>query len=73
MLYNKCSEVLREKFGERVQKISINGNFTCPNRDGKAGFGGCTYCNNHSFLPEYCQSQKSVLKQIEQGIDFFKK
>ena len=73
MLYNKFSDILREKFGERVQKISINGNFTCPNRDGKVGFGGCTYCNNQSFLPEYCQSQKSVLQQVEQGIEFFKK
>ena len=73
MLYNKFSEVLRQKFGERVQKISINGNFTCPNRDGNVGVGGCTYCNNQSFLPEYCQPQKSILQQIEQGIDFFKK
>jgi len=73
VLYNKFSDILREKFGERVQKISINGNFTCPNRDGKVGFGGCTYCNNQSFLPEYCQSQKSVLQQVEQGIEFFKK
>jgi len=72
-LYNKYSDILRQKFGERVQKISINGNFSCPNRDGKIGFGGCTYCNNQSFLPEYCQPQKSVLQQVEQGIDFFKK
>jgi len=73
VFYNKFSDILRQRFGERVQKISINGNFTCPNRDGKVGFGGCTYCNNQSFLPEYCQPQKSVLQQIDQGIDFFKK
>jgi radical SAM protein (TIGR01212 family) len=51
----------------------VNGGFTCPNRDGTKGTGGCTYCNNQSFLPEYCMPQKPVKQQIEEGIDFFKK
>jgi radical SAM protein (TIGR01212 family) len=54
-----------------VQKISVNAGFTCPNRDGKVGRGGCTYCNNQSFVPEYCQPTKSVAQQIAEGIEFF--
>ena len=56
----------------RFQKISINAGFSCPNRDGRVGRGGCSYCNNQSFVPEYCQSQKSISQQIEEGIVFFK-
>lgn len=55
----------------RYQKISINAGFSCPNRDGKVGKGGCTYCNNQSFVPGYCQSQKSVTQQLEEGVLFF--
>ncbi|MDR2685123.1 MAG: TIGR01212 family radical SAM protein [Prevotellaceae bacterium] len=73
LLYNKFSENLKKMFGCRVQKISVNGGFSCPNRDGTKGVGGCTFCNNKSFLPEYCQSQKSVKQQIIEGISFFKK
>jgi radical SAM protein (TIGR01212 family) len=72
-LYNNYSDFLRQKFGQRVQKISVNGGFTCPNRDGSKGRGGCTYCNNQSFLPEYCNNKLSVLEQINKGVEFFKK
>ena len=57
----------------RYQKISINAGFSCPNRDGRVGRGGCSYCNNQSFVPEYCLPQKSISRQIEEGIIFFKK
>ena len=57
----------------RYQKISINAGFSCPNRDGRVGRGGCSYCNNQSFVPEYCLPQKSISQQIEEGIIFFKK
>lgn len=57
----------------RIQKISINAGFTCPNRDGRVGWGGCTYCNNQTFIPEYCQPSKSVTQQLEEGIHFFRK
>ena len=57
---------------ERVQKIIVNAGFTCPNRDGSKGIGGCTYCNNQTFSPQYCHSQKSVREQIEEGIEFFR-
>lgn len=68
---NYYNAVLKQQFGERVQKISINAGFTCPNRDGSKGFGGCTYCNNQTFYPDYCSPTKSVTTQIEEGIGFF--
>lgn len=62
---------LKEQLGVKVQKISINAGFTCPNRDGRVGWGGCTFCNNQTFNPEYCQSGKSVTQQLEEGKQFF--
>lgn len=70
--YRNYNVVLKEEFSERIQKISINAGFTCPNRDGSKGVGGCTYCNNRTFSPDYCQPLKSVLQQVEEGIDFFR-
>ncbi len=70
--YLNYNQVLRKEFGERIQKISINAGFTCPNRDGSKGVGGCTYCNNQTFIPKYCKPIKSVFQQINEGIDFFK-
>ncbi len=55
----------------KVQKISINAGFTCPNRDGSVGWGGCTYCNNQTFNPSYCKTEKSVSRQLEEGKLFF--
>lgn len=69
--YNDYTQCLKAQFAERVQKISINAGFTCPNRDGTKGVGGCTYCNNLSFLPEYCSATKSVTEQMQEGITFF--
>lgn len=56
--YREFGDFLRELFPYKVQKISINAGFTCPNRDGTKGFGGCTYCNNQTFSPEYCHTEK---------------
>ncbi len=69
--YNDYASVLKGIFPERVQKILVNAGFTCPNRDGSKGTGGCTYCNNQSFSPEYCKPHKSVTQQIKEGIAFF--
>lgn len=69
--YNDFGKFLREIFPYKVQKISINAGFTCPNRDGSKGWGGCTYCNNQTFSPEYCHTEKSVAEQLEEGIRFF--
>lgn len=70
-LYNDFSTFLRKYFNGKVQKISINAGFTCPNRDGAKGQGGCTYCNNQTFNPEYCDKGKSVREQLEEGRVFF--
>ena len=62
---------LKKYFRGKVQKISINAGFTCPNRDGTKGKGGCTYCNNQTFSPEYCHTDKSITEQLQEGIGFF--
>lgn len=63
---------LKEQFPDfKVQKIAIHAGFTCPNRDGTVGTGGCTYCNNQTFNPEYCTTDKSVTAQLEEGKRFF--
>ena len=69
--YNDYSTFLKNKFAERVQKISLDTGFTCPNRDGSKGVGGCTYCNNNSFNPDYCEPEKSISQQLEEGVAFF--
>lgn len=56
-----------------MQKISINAGFTCPNRDGSVGVGGCTYCNNQTFNPEYCKTDRSITRQLSEGKQFFGK
>lgn len=68
--FNSYAEYFKKQFGGRVQKLAIDAGFTCPNRDGSTGFGGCTYCNNDTFNPSYCNPEKSVGTQIEEGIEF---
>ena len=70
--YNSYSEYFKKKFGERVQKISVDAGFTCPNRDGKVARGGCTYCNNNAFNPSYCDPEKPINHQVLEGIQFHK-
>ena len=71
--YNDFSSFIRRKFNGRVQKVSIDAGFTCPNKDGAKGVGGCTYCNNNTFNPDYCQPIKPIKQQIYEGIEFFSK
>ena len=71
ILYNEFPLFLKRYFPYKVQKISLNAGFTCPNRDGSKGYGGCTYCNNQTFNPEYCRTEKSVTRQLEEGKVFF--
>jgi uncharacterized protein len=68
--YNSYSEYFKRQFGTRVQKVTIDAGFTCPNRDGSKGVRGCSYCNNDAFNPSYCQPQKSITQQITEGIEF---
>lgn len=60
----------REKYGVRLQKIVIDAGFTCPNRDGSKGRGGCTFCDNAAFHPCYSSPDKSIAGQIDEGIEF---
>ena len=69
--YNEFGTYLRGIFGCKVQKITIDAGFTCPNRDGKVGRGGCTYCNNQTFNPAYCHRHLPVREQMTEGISFF--
>lgn len=62
---------IRHRFPFRVQKISIDAGFTCPNRDGRLSTGGCIYCDNRTFNPAYCQRQQSITQQLEAGKQFF--
>ena len=71
--YNDYTNYSKKIFSQRVQKISINAGFTCPNRDGTKGTGGCTYCNNNTFSPFYCKPSKSITQQLDEGINFFAK
>jgi uncharacterized protein len=68
--FNSYSAHIKRHFGGRVQKVSIDAGFTCPNRDGTKGSGGCTYCNNDAFNPSYCTPRKSITAQIDEGIEF---
>ncbi len=71
--YNSYADWFSTLFGKRVQKVSVNAGFTCPNRDGTLGSGGCTYCNNEAFIPAYCTPDISVTEQIERGIAFHRR
>ena len=69
--YRDFGNWLRTQFPFRVQKIAVNAGFTCPNRDGRTGYGGCIYCNNQTFNPTYCDNGKSITQQLEVGKRFF--
>lgn len=69
--YRDFSDFLSAHFDGKVQKISLHAGFTCPNRDGSIGVGGCTYCNNQTFSPEYCHTGKSITCQLDEGVAFF--
>ena len=68
--YNSYANYFRHRFGQRVQKLSINAGFSCPNRDGSKGTGGCIFCDNGAFNPSYCNPQKTISQQLDEGIEF---
>ena len=72
-IFNSASEWTKEHFGQRIQKVPVDGGFTCPNRDGKLSKNGCLYCNNKTFTPFYTDEKKSISNQLQNGIDFFSK
>lgn len=70
--YNSFVGYFKRRYGERLQKIVLDAGFTCPNRDGKVGRGGCTYCDNAAFHPSYSTAGKSLYQQMDEGIEFHK-
>lgn len=70
--YNSYVDHFRAKYGDRLQKLVLDAGFTCPNRDGTVGTGGCTYCDNAAFHPGYSTPDKPISLQIEEGIEFHK-
>ena len=71
--FNSYNNYFTKQFGSRVQKISIDAGFSCPNRDGRISTGGCTFCSNEAFNPSYCRPEKSIKQQIAEGIEFHQK
>lgn len=69
--YNSFSKWIRERFPFRVQKISVDAGFSCPNRDGSISSGGCSFCDNRTFNPSYCNGTLSIGRQISDGKAFF--
>ena len=70
---NSVTDWTKTHFGERVQKVPVDGGFSCPNRDGKLSKKGCLYCNNKSFTPFYTDEKKSITNQVQTGRVFFSK
>ncbi len=70
--FHSLADQFKAQYGTRIQKVSINAGFTCPNRDGRVGTGGCTFCNNSGFSPSYCHEELSIDIQIEKGLRFLK-
>lgn len=71
--FNSYAAYFRRVFGHRMQKVTVNAGFTCPNRDGAVGRGGCAFCDNAAFTPSYCTPEKSITRQIEEGIEFHRR
>ncbi len=71
--YHVYNDWVKKEHGGRLQKVSIDAGFTCPNRDGSLGVGGCTFCNNEGFSPSYLLEQRDILKQIDIGIEFMRR
>ena len=68
--YNSTAGILKREYGERLQKLVLDAGFSCPNRDGTLGTGGCTYCDNAAFHPGYSTPGKTLKQQIDEGIEF---
>ena len=71
--FNSYAAYFRRTFGERMQKVTVNAGFSCPNRDGLISTGGCTFCDSAAFTPSYCNPSKSITQQIDEGIEFHRR
>jgi hypothetical protein len=71
--YHAYNDWVKAEFGGRVQKVSLDAGFTCPNRDGKLGIGGCSFCNNDSFTPSYLRDRRELRDQLDTGLEFLRR
>ena len=71
--YHLYNDWAKNEYGGRLQKVSIDAGFTCPNRDGSLGVGGCSFCNNEGFSPSYLREERNIGKQIDIGIEFMRR
>lgn len=71
--YHVYNDWVKNEYGGRLQKVSVDAGFTCPNRDGSLGIGGCTFCNNEGFSPSYLRQQPDIVAQIDTGIEFMRR
>lgn len=71
--FHSLADQYKQRYGTRVQKVSLHAGFTCPNRDGTVGTGGCTFCNNQGFSPSYCHETDSITSQLDKGLRFLRK
>ena len=71
--YHAYNDWVKTQHGGRLQKISVDAGFTCPNRDGALGVGGCSFCNNAGFTPSYLREQRDIHRQIDTGIAFMRR
>ena len=71
--YHLYNDWAKKEYGGRLQKVSIDAGFTCPNRDGSLGVGGCSFCNNEGFSPSYLRDEREIHKQIDIGIEFMRR
>ena len=71
--YHSYAAYCRRTFGRPMQKLAVDGGFTCPNRDGTIGYGGCTFCSNEAFTPAYCDSGRSIRQQLDDAIAFYRR
>ena len=71
--YHVYNDWVKLEHGGRLQKVSIDAGFTCPNRDGALGVGGCSFCNNEGFSPSYLRDERDITRQIDTGIDFMRR
>lgn len=68
--YHSYAAYCRRTFGRPIQKLPVDGGFTCPNRDGTVGHGGCSFCSNEAFTPAYCDPRRTVRQQVDDAIAF---
>lgn len=71
--YSAFSDYLKQKYGCKVYKATVDAGFTCPNRDGSLGVGGCVYCNNQGFSPNSREPKRSIKEQLETGMSHLRK